>query len=114
MALATEIVYKSRNNAFDKQLKRGGVVTDLTSVTKVGILFLGNYYHSDKWPTAFDYTTQKALGIITFKLANIATIAVGKDENTELIIYDATNPNGIVWGTFDLEVREITGTEVSP
>lgn len=114
MALATEIVYKGRDNTFDKLLKRDGVAENLSSVTKVGLLFLGRYIHSNNYPSAFDYVTQKTLGIITFRLGAIATLPTGRDQATELIIYDATNPNGIVWGTFDLEVRSITGTEITP
>lgn len=114
MALAKETIYLGRDNKFDKRLEADDVIQNLSSVTKVGVLFNGNYYHSDNWPDAFDYATQAADGIITFDLASISSIAAGRDTEAEIIIYDATNPQGIIWDTFDLEIIALTGTEVTP
>ncbi len=110
----TETIYLNRDNKFDLQLKQDGSAVDLSTCTKIGLLFAGNYYHSDNWPSAIDYTTQATSGIITFDMAAITGIEAGRDRNTELIYYDATNPEGIVWGTFDLRILELEGTEVTP
>lgn len=110
----TETIYTNRDNTFELLLKADGVAVNLATAepTKIEILFLGNYYNSDEFPNAFDWTTQGASGIISFDLASITTLEAGRDKNAELIVYDGTNPDGIVWGTFDLLVKELEGTLV--
>jgi hypothetical protein len=110
-----ETIYVDRDNKFSLLLKENDVAVDLTTVTKVGILFAENYYHSDNWPNAFDYSTRATGGIIIFDLASITSTSfeAGRDRNTEVLIYDGTNPDGIVWDTFDLWVKELEGTEVT-
>jgi hypothetical protein len=114
--MSTETIYIDRDNKFDLLLKIDDVVADLSNVTKIGLLFQENYYHSDNWPDAFDYSTQATAGIITFDMASLpaTSFPAGRDKKTELIVYDSTNPQGIVWGTFDLHVKELEGTEVTP
>jgi hypothetical protein len=109
-----ETIYVDRDNKFSLRLKSDNVVADLTTVSKVGILFQENYYHSNNWPDAFDYATRATGGIIIFDMAAIASLEAGRDKKTELIIYDNTNPDGIIWDTFDLTVKELEGTEVQP
>jgi hypothetical protein len=112
--MATETIYLNRDNKFSLLLKSNDVVEDLSTVTKVEILHLENYYNSDNFASAFDYSTRATGGIIIFDLASIASLEAGRDQNAELIIYDATNPEGIIWGTFDLDIKELEGTEVTP
>jgi hypothetical protein len=112
--MPSEVIYLNRDNKFSLLLKLNDTAVDLTTTTKVGILFQENYYHSDSWPDAFDYATQATAGIITFDLAAITSLTAGRDENAELIIYDNTNPEGIIWDTFDLWIKELEGTEVTP
>jgi hypothetical protein len=103
--MATETIYLSRDNKFALRLKENDVVVpDLSIITKVGILFQENYYHSDSFPAAFDYSTRATAGILE----------AGRDKKTELLIYDGTNPDGIVWTQFDLWIKELEGTEVTP
>jgi len=111
-----ETIYANRDNKISLLLKADNVVADLTTVNKVEILFSENYYDSDNWPDAFDYSTRATGGIIIFDLAAITASAfeAGRDKKTELIIYDGTNPDGIVWDQFDLTVKELEGTEVTP
>jgi hypothetical protein len=110
----SETIYVDRENKFDLLLKLDGSAANLTDINKVEILFQESYYDSDNFPDAFDYATQATGGIITFDLASIASFEGGRDKKTELILYDNTNPDGIVWGTFDLIVKELEGTEVTP
>jgi hypothetical protein len=113
--MATETIYLSRDNKFALRLKENDVVVpDLSIITKVGILFQENYYHSDNFPAAFDYSTRATAGIIVFDLASITSLEAGRDKKTELLIYDGTNPDGIVWTQFDLWIKELEGTEVTP
>jgi hypothetical protein len=110
----TETIYLNRENKFDLLLKIDGEVANLSDLNKVEILFQENYYDSDNFPSAFDYATRATAGIITFDLMSIASFEAGQDRKTELIVYDNTNPDGHVWGTFDLIVKELEGTEVTP
>jgi hypothetical protein len=112
--MATETIYVGRDNKISLTLKADDVVVDLTTVTKVEVLFQENYYDSTNWPAAFDYSTRATGGIIIFDLAAITSLEAGRDKNAELIIYDNTNADGIVWDTFDLWVKELEGTEVAP
>ena len=112
--MATEIIYVGRDNKISLLLKADEVVVDLTAVTKVGLLFQENYYHSDSWPNAFNYATRATGGIIILDLAAITSLEAGRDKNAELLIYDNTNADGIVWETFDLWIKELEGTEVTP
>jgi len=112
--MSKKTVYKDRENAFSLQLKKtdeNGVLTVLTSaemdaITKIEILFKETYYSSEDYATSFDWTTYKATGVVVFKLGLITTIPAGRDKQSELIIYDAANPEGIIWKLLDIKVEE--------
>lgn len=107
-------VHKDRGNSFALQLKKtdeNGVLTVLTSaemdaITKIEILFKETYYSSEEYGSSFDWSTLKAQGVVVFKLGLISTIPVGRDKRAELIIYDATNPAGLIWKELDIKVEE--------
>ena len=103
-----ETLYTSRDNAIDLLLKSDGVAEDISSITKAEVRFLGATYSSATDADAFDWTTDGTNGILTLQLGKISALPAGRDRNTEVIIYDATNVNGIVWATFDLKVIDIT------
>lgn len=112
--MSTETIYVDRDNKFSLLLKADDVVVDLSTVTKVELLFSESYYNSTHWPDAFDYATRATGGIIIFDLAAITSLEAGRDKKAELIIYDDTNADGIVWGQIDLVIKELEGTEVTP
>ena len=106
--------YIGYDNVNDLLLKENGVIEDISTITKAAFIFNGNEYNSDNFPSAFDWSTDGASGIIHLSIGKIgSSISKGRDKKTELILYDANYPNGHVWGTFDLEVLEIDATEVT-
>jgi len=110
--MATEIIYKDRDNHVDLQLTLDGVALtseQMSAITKVEILFMGYYYDSENFPDAFDWDTRASEGTVGLHLSEIPTITTGRDENTELIVYDSVNTDGIIWSTFDLQVKELFG-----
>lgn len=94
----TEIVYKGHDNTIDLVLKSDGTAQDLSGVTKITATF------GDILVTS----TDKAAGLITWDQAGYDTgeirIAIGGESitasryNVPIIIYDAVNTDGIVWG----------------
>ena len=108
------IVWKGRENGFALQLKKTndeGVLTVLTSdemddISKIEILFKEEYYSSAEYGTSFDWSTYKASGVAVFKLGLISAIVTGRDKRAELIIYNPTNPAGIIWKLLDINVVE--------
>ena len=104
--MSKEIVYKGHDNTIDLVLKSDGVAQDLSSVTKITASFDSTLVES----------TDKAAGAITWDQAGYATgeirldlgdqdIAAGRYTAIPIIVYDADNPNGIVWGFIDAFIR---------
>lgn len=105
----TEYVYVGRDNTIDLLLKADGVVIALdTAVTRMDLKFSDRIYGTQyltsvDYPTAFDWVTRGADGIVILKLGDIELTA-GKDTKVELIVYDNVNTNGIVWGVVPIKV----------
>lgn len=102
-----EIIWKGRDNSIDLLIKADGeIVTGLdVTVTKIELKYKDIYYSSTDSPTSFDWASRGADGVIILKLG-LLSLPAGKDKKAELIIYDAVNTNGIVWGQFVLTVTE--------
>jgi len=107
------VVWKGRENEFALQLKKTndeGVLTVLTSsemdaISKIEFLFKEEYYSSADYGSSFDWSTYKASGVALFKLGLISAIDTGRDKRAELIIYNPTNPAGIIWKLLDITVK---------
>ena len=119
MATQWNIVYKNRDNPLYVRLSsvdENGQTSypDLAqSVSKIELLLGGVYYGSDRIPEAFDYATEGANGILCLRLGNIPNLPVVKDKAAEIIVYDGSHPDGIVWGAIPIKVVELTGTVYS-
>ena len=110
------VVYKGRDNSLSVRLSNInelGVTTypDLIDggITKVELLIKGKYYCSDDYPFSFDFTTEGSDGIITMVLGTIPDLDVVKDPKAEIITYDPSHPDGLVWGTIALQVIQLVG-----
>ena len=101
MAIDREIIYLGRDNTIDLVLKSyqgssGVTVYNLSGVTEVKVTFGSGVTVSSKTsPTLFSGVTS-TVGALTLKFGT-ANLTTGK-YNSEVIVYDSTNPNGIVWG----------------
>ena len=120
MAVTYNVVYKGRDNTLALQLSSTdelGVVTypDLAdSVTNIDLILKGVCYSSSDYGTAFDFTTEGDLGILILKLGLIPDLQVVKDSAAEIITYDASNAEGVVWGTIPIKVIELVGIDPVP
>lgn len=104
----TEIVYLNRDNTVDLLLKADGVAEDLTAVTRMIVKQEDGDWSvdSDTYPSAFDWapgTTGKVILDLAAALA-AEDVSAGK-YISRLVVYDPSNTNGIVWGTFLLIVK---------
>lgn len=104
--MSTEIVYRDHDNTIDLVLKSDGIAQNLSGVTKITATFDDTLVSS----------TDKAAGLITWDQAGYDTgeirIAIGgelitaKTYNVPIIVYDAANANGVVWGYIVIEVKD--------
>lgn len=104
--MAYEKHYTGYNNEVKVTLKVDGSAVDISGATNAAIRFNGTTYDKTTYSTMFDYTTSGASGILILKPGS--TLPAGRDREAEIIIYDASNASGLVYGTIDLEVIDIT------
>ena len=100
-----EVVYLGRDNTIDLKLLADGVAVDLAPVTRMVLMIETTVIDSTTTPSAFDWDTGVTGKIILF-LGNTDGLPPGKYKST-LIVYDASNPNGLVWSQFALYIDEI-------
>lgn len=101
------VVWKDRANPIFIQLTQGGVALesdDIDLITKAELHYKGGYYSSTDYPDYFDLSTYKADGKIVIK-PGLLPLTVGNDA-AELIIYDATNTEGLFWMQIATQVRD--------
>ena len=100
--MTTEIVYDGHDNTIDLLLKADGTAQDLSEVTRMTLEVGSTTVDSDESGSAFDWAPG-----MTGKLI----LALGDEDLTAgtyraiLTVYDPSNTDGIVWGTFKLIVR---------
>jgi hypothetical protein len=102
--MAAEIVWLGHDNSVNRVLKSEGIAVALTSVTRMTLSFGSVLVDSDngdadpiRWIKS-DY----AVGEIRMFLGG-QTIAAGSYQSP-LVVYDATNVNGVVWGMIPIMV----------
>jgi len=97
-----EIIYIGKANSNDIELREDGIVADITPATRVRIeLFsMGDatlapiVVDSTLNPTAFDWTTKGAQGILAMALGDILTAP--DHYRVRLVIYDPVSPGGLI------------------
>ncbi len=97
-----EVVYLGRDNSMDFILKADGVAQSLSSVTRMELVISGVTYSS---VTAgyFDWSGATT-GFVAITLGQSSVLSPGTYD-AELILYDASNDNGIFWGKIPLKVE---------
>ena len=109
---ATEVIYLGHDNSIDLLLKADDAAVDLSSVTKITATFGDLLVES----------TDKAAGVITWDqsgydtgeirlaVGGVADMPTGK-RDVPIVVYDATNTDGIVWGEVNFSVlAEVEGS----
>jgi hypothetical protein len=108
-----EIVYKDRDNTIDFRLKANTVldpelkIIDLTDITRMVLAREDGFLvDSAKEDNIFNWMTLATSGIVSIQLGHL-NLKNGQDF-WRLIVYDATNTKGLVWGKkpFKIDVRQ--------
>ena len=110
--MQTEFVYLGHDNSIDVILKSNGAAVALTSVTQMTLTLgtkLIDSNNDDTDPIRWIKSGYATGEVRLFLGAEV--IAEGNYQGI-LIVYDATNPNGIVWGRVPLTI--IAEVEASP
>ena len=104
MARPAETVYLGRDNAIDLTLKVDGAAANLISVTRIDLQAEDCSWSvtSDDSPGAFDWTANPGAGYLSMVLGSEA-IPEGV-HRVQLVVYDPTNTEGVVWSEFRLTV----------
>ena len=103
----TEIVYLGHDNTIDLLLKSDGTAVSLSAVTAMTIT-VGEVTVSSDNDAADPITWAKsgyATGEIRLKLGAEILVASNTPYSAYLVVYDAANPEGIVWGYVPIRVR---------
>ena len=105
-----ETVYNEHDNRISLLLKASTIndpvlrVKTLENVTRMAISNKNRTIDSQEDATPWDWTTLQASGIVTIKLG-LEKLQADKETPWTLYVYDATNPNGIRWGSFRIKVE---------
>jgi hypothetical protein len=100
----TEFVYLGHDNSIDVILKTNGAAVDLTPVTRITLTLGAKLIDSDNGDA--DPIRWAKLGYATGEVRlflGAQTLKVGAYQ-APLIVYDASNPNGVYWGNIPLTV----------
>jgi len=99
-----EIVYSGHENSIDLVLKADGIAVALTSVTRMTLTLGTKLIDSDNGGADPIRWIQSgyATGEIRLFLGD-QTISAGNYQ-APLVVYDLTNPDGVVWGRVPLTV----------
>jgi len=98
-----EIVWLDRDNTIDLLLKADGSAQDLSGVTHMVVVFSGTTFTSVGRNNWFDWTTGTT-GQLSLSLGGVTSVDPGYYD-MELIVYDASNNDGVNWGTVPVVVR---------
>lgn len=102
--MINEFVYSDRDNTIDFILKADKVAQDLSGVTKMELVDDAGSLDTISSVTsssAFDWSSSTT-GKLLLKLGNL-DIATGS-YIFRLVVYDASNTNGIMWDKFSVTI----------
>ena len=102
--MITEIAYTTYDNEIGLILKEDSTAIDASQITRIILNVAGSDYDSNvnseyfSWPTSEDGEIKLLLGDASIP---------AEIYKTHLITYDATNTDGIVWGSFWLDAQTL-------
>ena len=98
MAAINERVYVGRDNVIRLRLSEDGVAIDTGTITRVIIIFGGLTVDSQtQGGLSGPVFYTQASGVIQLRLGHVTGIPAAGVYNARLVVYDASNPTGIVW-----------------
>jgi len=103
--MLTEVVYLGKDNTIDLLLKADGEAQDLSDTTRMTLGLDDTVIDSATSPDAFDWDTGTT-GKLVLALGAEA-IDAGVYKRAVLVVYNADNPNGVVWGRLNIIVKSI-------
>lgn len=109
-------IFLNRNNVIEFGLLDNKIPVDATITTRVVLQFDPKAsgavveIDSDIVPALFDFTTSQQFsgevtGVLLLLLGAMAGVVVGKYKMS-VVIFDAINTDGIVWGEIDAQVLD--------
>ncbi len=102
-----EIVYLGRDNSIDLELLSNGDPADLSSITRMD-LQVGEITISSDDPSSGPIRWAQpgyATGEVRLSLGDSALTPMASVQTGTLVVFDAANPDGIVWGEIRLLVK---------
>jgi hypothetical protein len=97
-------IYKDRDNIASIQLDSNGQAQDITGLSRttmtLGDLLVDSAIHSG----VFDWTTFGSSGQLDITAGHVSTLTKG-EYTSVLTVYDATYPNGLVWGKMIAQIE---------
>ena len=102
-------VYKNRNNPISLQLKAGGIYQDIRDLSRVTLEFGKQVIDSRTSASTFDWTTNGEDGQLDITLTLTNELKRGS-YRSRLTVYDATYPQGLVWGDILINVEDVCPT----
>jgi hypothetical protein len=91
-----EVLWIGRDNTIDVLLKTNGVAQDLSEVTHMALVFSGVTFTSVGRSTWFDWASGTT-GQLSLALGGVTGVSPGVYD-VRLIVYDVSNPDGVMWG----------------
>lgn len=103
----TETIYLGRDNSIDLILTVDDVPEPLTAVTKMAVIVGAVTVESTNGATAPIRWAGEGYDTGEVRLVlGMQTIPEGKHE-AALVVYDAANPEGVVWTTIRVQVKRV-------
>ena len=103
--MATRIIYTGRGTNIKYQLLDQGQPKDLSNLSKIDLIFtsLVKVTGTIGTTTPLDFATVPTELVLKF---SGVTIPSGSYPSIKVVVYDADNPNGLIWGEIALVVRD--------
>ena len=103
--MATRIIYTGRDTNIKYQLLDQGQPKDLSNLSKIDLIFSSTVKVTGTigTTTPLDFATTSTELVLKF---GSITIPSGSYPSIKVVVYDADNPNGLIWGEIALVVRD--------
>ena len=110
--MATRIIYTGRDTNIKYQLLDQGQPKDLSNLSKIDLSFSSTVKVTGTigTTTPLDFATTSTELVLKF---GAIIIPSGSYPSIKVVVYDADNPNGLIWGEIALVVRDNPFVEAS-